>query len=43
MIVSYETSDHVTGRVLLPFKAPISEWQVGCAGPSAAVAPRDSE
>lgn len=27
MILSYETSDHATGRVLLPFKVTGTEWQ----------------
>jgi hypothetical protein len=32
MILSYETSDHATGRVRLPFKDPVSEWQPACGG-----------
>jgi hypothetical protein len=32
MILSYETSDHATGRVLLPFKATMSVWQPACGG-----------
>lgn len=31
MILSYETSDHETGRVLLPFKVLASDWQPACA------------
>jgi hypothetical protein len=27
MILSYETSDHATGRVLVPFKVRTSDWQ----------------
>jgi hypothetical protein len=27
MIVSYETSDHQTGRVRLPIRGAQSEWQ----------------
>jgi hypothetical protein len=27
MLLSYETSDHVTGRVLLPFKVAGTDWQ----------------
>jgi hypothetical protein len=27
MILSYETSDHATGRVRLPFKVAGTEWQ----------------
>lgn len=30
MIVSYETHDHETGRVFLPFKVPGSGWQPAC-------------
>lgn len=32
MILSYETSDHATGRVRLPFKNPVSDWQPACGG-----------
>jgi hypothetical protein len=36
MVLSYETSDHSTGRVLLSFKIPASSWQPACrAVPSA--------
>ncbi|HVV49270.1 MAG TPA: hypothetical protein VHO06_06415 [Polyangia bacterium] len=31
MILSYETSDHATARVRLPFKDTMSEWQPACA------------
>jgi hypothetical protein len=30
MVLSYETSDHATGRVLLSFKIPASPWQPAC-------------
>jgi hypothetical protein len=43
MILSYETSDHMTGRLLLPFKAPISDWQPACGGPSNAGALRSPD
>jgi hypothetical protein len=33
MVLSYETSDHETGRVRLPFKAAASEWQPACMSP----------
>jgi hypothetical protein len=34
MILSYETSDHATGRVLLPFKVYGSDWQGLVCSPS---------
>ena len=30
MVLSYETSEHSTGRVLLSFKIPATPWQPGC-------------
>jgi hypothetical protein len=30
MVLSYETSDHATGRVLLSFKIPATPWQTSC-------------
>jgi hypothetical protein len=32
MILSYETSDHATGRVLVPFKVRTSDWQAPACG-----------
>lgn len=34
MILSYETSDHLTGRVFLPFKVAMSRWQPTCGVPA---------
>jgi len=31
MLLSYETSDRETGRVLLPFKVLSSDWQPNCS------------
>ena len=39
MILSYETSDHASGRVLLPFKVAGSDWQ----GPACYVPPTGND
>jgi hypothetical protein len=39
MILSYETSDHLTGRVLLPFKVRSTAWQ----GPACALPPATNQ
>jgi len=39
MILSYETSDHATGRVLVPFKVSTSDWQAPACNVSAPLSP----